>query len=63
MTNTFKTALVFLASFALSNMALAHPGHDHEHWLSEPIHLLSVLAIIAVSATVLIVRKKRNAKR
>lgn len=42
-----------LSSFALltCGYTIAHPGHDHSHWLSEPIHLLSALAIVAVIGT------------
>jgi len=32
-----------------STSAFAHPGHDHAHWLSEPIHLLTVFAIVGIA--------------
>lgn len=30
---------------AMSSQAFAHPGHDHSHWTSEPIHILTMVAI------------------
>ena len=38
-----------LLPLLLPAFAQAHPGHDHSHWLSEPIHVLTILAIAAVS--------------
>jgi len=32
-----------------STNAFAHPGHDHAHWLSEPIHVLTVFAIVGIA--------------
>lgn len=45
---------------AISSNALAHPGHDHAHWLSEPIHVLSALAIGAIVMTVVMIRMKKE---
>lgn len=42
--------LTTLASAVTAPLAFAHPGHDHSHWLSDPIHLLSMLAISALVA-------------
>ncbi len=38
---------------AASSSTLAHPGHDHNHWLSEPTHIIlavSIAAVVIVSA-------------
>lgn len=45
-----------------STTALAHAGHDHSHWLSSPIHLLSILAIVSVVAIAAVVYKRKVAK-
>ncbi|RBO84099.1 hypothetical protein [Marinomonas aquiplantarum] len=43
------TSLVASLCLALmSSMVLAHPGHDHAHWSSELIHMLTWLAIASV---------------
>ncbi|EAQ67454.1 hypothetical protein MED121_16044 [Marinomonas sp. MED121] len=33
----------------VSSTAFAHPGHDHSHWLSDPIHALTLVAILGVA--------------
>ena len=33
----------------VSSSAFAHPGHDHAHFLSDPIHVATVLAIAAIA--------------
>lgn len=55
-----KKALGISALFALSSQVLAHPGHDHAHWLSEPIHALTALAIVAIAGTGAYVLRKRT---
>lgn len=35
----------------MGSQAHAHAGHDHNHWLSEPIHFLTVFAVVAVIGT------------
>ncbi|MDP2521320.1 hypothetical protein Q8W30_01950 [Neptunomonas phycophila] len=40
--------LMLTIAALLAPFANAHPGHDHGHWLSEPIHLLTLAAIAAV---------------
>ncbi len=42
--------ILLLSSVAFGQAAFAHPGHDHGHWLSEPIHLLSLLAVAGLTA-------------
>ena len=44
-----RTKLIALAAL-VSSSAFAHPGHDHSHWLSDPIHVLTVVAILGVAA-------------
>ena len=31
-----------------SNVVQAHSGHDHQHWLSSPIHLLTLFSIVSM---------------
>ena len=47
-----KNFLSPLILAATPSLALAHPGHDHGHWLAEPIHALSVIAVLAVIGAV-----------
>lgn len=49
--NKAKTG-VFASLLVTAADVFAHPGHDHGHWLSEPIHALSALAVISVTAVV-----------
>lgn len=62
MTKNIKLTSVVAIS-ALSSVAIAHPGHDHSHWLSDPIHALSILAIGAVVVTAAFVSKKKLSKK
>ena len=39
------TAILFNVLLAASQVVLAHPGHEKSHWLSELIHVLTVLAV------------------
>jgi hypothetical protein len=45
-----------------SSSASAHVGHDHDHWSSEPIHMLfyGVIALTALAATIWTVKAKRK---
>ena len=50
--------------FLMATQAQAHAGHDHAHWLSEPIHFLSVFAVIAVIGTAAyVVNRSRQTKK
>ncbi len=40
---------LFTLVMLFSTSAFAHPGHDHAHWLSEPIHVLTVFAIVGIA--------------
>ncbi|MCV6615205.1 MAG: hypothetical protein OIF35_09525 [Cellvibrionaceae bacterium] len=54
---------IALALLLAAGQASAHPGHDHQHWLAEPIHALSALAIVAIVGTVAYVVRKQKAKQ
>lgn len=60
-----QTHLVTFAAAAawLPTVALAHPGHDHAHWLSAPAHALLLLGIIAIGAGIgwILLRQRRRA--
>lgn len=45
-----------------SQTVFAHPGHDHSHWLSDPIHALTAAAIGAVIVTAVVLRKRSKTK-
>ncbi|WP_036533733.1 hypothetical protein [Oceanobacter kriegii] len=45
-----KNALL-AGSALLPSLALAHPGHDHGHWMSGSVHAITAVAIVAVLAT------------
>lgn len=53
-----------LSTLFLAQFALAHPGHDHAHWSSNPIHLLTLAALVGtgVVCAVLLSAKKRAKK-
>lgn len=57
-----RTLIATLAGFT-STSVLAHTGHDHSHWLSEPIHALSALAIVSVVAIAAVMSKRKLAKK
>lgn len=71
MPNALKICLSTVITLALSlwnSVALAHPGHNHEHWLSAPIHALLLSAIILLTSSVVIsayrkAHMKDNAKK
>lgn len=42
---------ILILSALLSTYGHAHPGHDHAHWVSEPIHILTGLAVLAIVIT------------
>jgi hypothetical protein len=39
------SSLFLSVCLLMSQMAQAHPGHDHSHWMSGFIHLVTVLAV------------------
>ncbi|WOD08069.1 hypothetical protein [Marinomonas sp. GJ51-6] len=42
------TSLFVTCCLAVSQIAQAHPGHDHSHWMSGFIHLVTILAVGSV---------------
>jgi len=55
-----KSSAVLSALMAVSQVAQAHPGHDHSHWASNSIHLLTVLAVAAVVVVGVAYKKSRR---
>lgn len=55
-----KSSAVLSALMAVSQVAQAHPGHDHSHWASNSIHLLTVLAVAAVVVVGVAYKKSRG---
>ncbi|BFM08451.1 hypothetical protein [Halioxenophilus aromaticivorans] len=53
-------ALVTAAVFC--NQAMAHAGHDHNHWSSPALHALAVMAVAAVGAGVWVALRQRKQK-
>ncbi|GAB3485035.1 hypothetical protein [Marinomonas epiphytica] len=45
MKQTLKQSLILTPLAVCSSLVSAHPGHDHSHWTSEPIHILTMVAI------------------
>ncbi len=52
-----RVQLASIAGF-LSVGAQAHPGHDHSHFLSDPIHAVTAIAVIAIAAVAVAVTAK-----
>jgi 4-hydroxybenzoate polyprenyltransferase len=44
-----KRLFVSIILFTCS-VVQAHSGHDHQHWLSNPIHLLTLFSIVCMIA-------------
>ncbi len=42
-----QLGIVFVFTL-IAQVASAHSGHDHSHWMSEAIHVVSVLAVTGV---------------
>lgn len=56
-----RTQLALLTTL-LSTSVMAHPGHDHGHFLSDPIHFLTALAIAGVVVAGVFVARNKLAK-
>lgn len=56
-----RTMTAGLLAFSSIN-AFAHAGHDHSHWLSDPIHALTVLAIGSIVTVAVLAGKRKLAK-
>lgn len=57
-----RSVIATLAAFT-STAVLAHAGHDHSHWLSEPIHALSVVAIASIVGISVFALARKHAKQ
>lgn len=61
------TILVLSSLLVISRLVQAHPGHDHSHWSSEPIHLLTMFAIASLIVSGLVykqcIRRRRKLER
>jgi len=56
--------LFILSGLFLSNLSFAHTGHDHAHWMSNSIHIVTGLAIISVVAVAgYAMKRHRTAKK
>lgn len=59
-----KTKLFAASSLALlSTVASAHSGHDHSHWMSSSIHVLTIIAIGTIIGTVISLKISKNIKQ
>ena len=58
--NRTQTTTVLFFSVLLSQQVIAHPGHDHSHWMSDGIHALAWLAVAsAVGVGIWFYRNRR----
>ena len=62
MKKVLTSTVAVSALMAISQTVQAHPGHDHAHWASHSIHLLTVLAV-AAAVVVGIAYKKLSGKQ
>ncbi|RJG39541.1 hypothetical protein [Motilimonas pumila] len=62
MTNTPTIWLTLATSLMASSQVMAHEGHDHSHWTSEPIHLITALAVAGVALVIGITLFRRHNK-
>lgn len=63
MTAKMRLNLCLISSALLtSSVVSAHPGHDHSHWTSEPMHMLfyGAVALAGTAATVWAIKAKRK---
>ena len=57
MKKIFNHSILLSLMLAFSQAVQAHPGHDHAHWASNYIHLLTIAAIAAVIVAGLVYKK------
>ena len=55
--NAVFVALSFSSFLAISQMVQAGPGHDQSNWSSEPIHVLTMIAIGSVIVSSLVYKQ------
>ncbi|WP_191601955.1 hypothetical protein [Marinomonas algicola] len=48
MKNTLTNRVVIICLSLVSQLGMAHPGHDHSHWSSDPLHIITLVAIGSV---------------
>ncbi|MEL0658786.1 hypothetical protein V6255_06475 [Psychromonas arctica] len=64
MKKIFNHSIILSLMLAFSQVVQAHPGHDHAHWASNSIHLLTVAAIASVIVAGLVykqvIRRRKN---
>lgn len=44
-----------------SSTVFAHPGHDHNHWMSHAVHVTLVLAVVGVVAVAVQIYRRKKA--
>lgn len=57
---TALRALTGLSALAIASPAYAHHGDEAGHWVTNPAHILPVIAAAAIIAAVLFSRRKRG---
>lgn len=57
---TTSRALIGLSALAIASPAYAHHGEETAHWLTNPAHILPVIAAATIIAAVLFSRRKRG---
>lgn len=61
---TLKSKLFSAAALALlSSVASAHAGHDHSHWMSSPIHVLTLIAAGTIIGTLVSLKYAKTQKQ
>ncbi len=62
--NAFLHRLAPVLLMLASPFASAHSGHDHSHWMSDAIHALALIALLAVATAALhLISRRRKQKR
>lgn len=59
MKTTFR-ALTGLSALAIASPAYAHHGDSASHWLTNPAHILPVIAAATLIGAVLYIRRQRG---
>lgn len=59
------TSTLAIIAMTASGVAVAHPGHDHSHFLSGPIHMVTALAVVCALYAVVhaFINRKKNTKK
>jgi|GEM_PF-1186711 len=61
-TTTYKIFVAAIASLLIASpLVNAHPGHNHDHWMSDGLHLSILLAIATgISLSIYCFQKSRK---